>query len=216
MHAVRTSVTGVITVIGILVMLLCASALAQAQKDSLAPQGNGIPASSADSSQRSVDSAPAENQETQTGGADFSLLRTIGGFGIVLCMIALAYFAAKKFAPQYFVKQTAAKNLRLIESLSMGEKRNLTVVEFDERRFLLGNTPNQITLLAELPPQLAIRSDVQTPAALTVAAGKQTAAQESFKSIYAVERGPSHKPVSRHIPPDIRAKMRQLRESLER
>jgi flagellar biosynthetic protein FliO len=216
MRVVRNSLSGTAVIIVVFAILSCTNAPGQVPQESPPLQAKLPPASPTDVNSRSAEFAPTDNQVAQTGGSDFSLLRTMGGFGLVLCLIVLAYVAARKFTPQYFVKKTAGKNLKLVESLAMGEKRSITIVEFDERRFLLGNTPNQITLLAELPGRLAIKSDVQPAAALTFAASRHQAAPESFKNIYAVERGTPPKTNGRHIPPDIRAKMRQLRESLER
>jgi hypothetical protein len=44
----------------------------------------------------------------------------------------------------------AARRLRLSESLSLGEKRLIAVVEFEEQRFLVAATPEHITLLQTL------------------------------------------------------------------
>jgi flagellar biogenesis protein FliO len=44
------------------------------------------------------------------------------------------------------------RRLRLSESLALGEKRLLAVVEFEEQRFLVAATPGHITLLQALPP----------------------------------------------------------------
>lgn len=43
-----------------------------------------------------------------------------------------------------------ARRLRLCESLGLGERRFVAVVEFDERRFLVGGTSGSIVLLARL------------------------------------------------------------------
>jgi len=46
--------------------------------------------------------------------------------------------------------QRRARRLRLSESLSLGEKRLIAVVEFEEQRFLVAATPDHITLLQTL------------------------------------------------------------------
>ena len=45
-------------------------------------------------------------------------------------------------------------SLRLCESLALGERRFLSVVEFGQRRFLVGGTANSLAMLATLsdPP----------------------------------------------------------------
>ena len=42
------------------------------------------------------------------------------------------------------------RRLRLCESLPLGERRFVAVVEFDRERFLLGGTPSSLVLLARL------------------------------------------------------------------
>jgi len=43
-----------------------------------------------------------------------------------------------------------AKRLRLAESLGLGDRRFVAVVEFEEERFLLGGTASSLVLLARL------------------------------------------------------------------
>ncbi len=45
-----------------------------------------------------------------------------------------------------------SRGLRLCESLSLGEKRILAIVECDHQRFLLAATPQNISLLQSLGP----------------------------------------------------------------
>jgi flagellar biogenesis protein FliO len=44
-----------------------------------------------------------------------------------------------------------ARKLRLCESLSLGERRTLAIVQFESTRFLVGATPASVTLLRQLP-----------------------------------------------------------------
>ena len=44
----------------------------------------------------------------------------------------------------------SARRLRLSETLSLGEKRFLAVVQFQQQEFLVGGTGNSIALLARL------------------------------------------------------------------
>jgi hypothetical protein len=43
------------------------------------------------------------------------------------------------------------RQLKLRETLSLGEKRFLAVVEFERQRFLIGGAANSVSLLTELP-----------------------------------------------------------------
>jgi flagellar biosynthesis protein FliO len=42
--------------------------------------------------------------------------------------------------------------LRLVDSLGLGERRSVAVLEVEGRRFLVGTTPQAVTLLGELQP----------------------------------------------------------------
>jgi len=48
------------------------------------------------------------------------------------------------------LSRRAPKRLRLCESLPLGERRFVAVVEFDEARFLVGGTPSSLVLLSRL------------------------------------------------------------------
>ena len=47
----------------------------------------------------------------------------------------------------------APKRLRLCESLPLGERRFVAVVEFEASRFLVGGTASSLVLLSRLPDQ---------------------------------------------------------------
>jgi flagellar biogenesis protein FliO len=46
------------------------------------------------------------------------------------------------------------RKLRLCESLPLGDRRFLAVVEFQDSRFLIGATPNSLALLKVLDPRI--------------------------------------------------------------
>jgi flagellar biogenesis protein FliO len=148
------------------------------------------------------------------GASWLDLGKIIGSVGLVLCMILGGYILIRKFAPQYMAKKPGESNLRLLESLSMGEKRSLSVVMAGGQKFLLANTPGQITLLTALPSTasgISIQeTETSAPAANQVLTG-------SFRSMYEQEkRGPGIRPAPmKALPPDIRGKMQELRKALE-
>jgi len=49
-----------------------------------------------------------------------------------------------------FERRRSARRLRLSETLSLGEKRFLAVVQFQQQEFLVGGTGTSIALLARL------------------------------------------------------------------
>ena len=48
------------------------------------------------------------------------------------------------------LSRRAPKRLRLCESLPLGERRFVAVIEFEQNRFLLGGTPSSLVLLSRL------------------------------------------------------------------
>jgi flagellar biogenesis protein FliO len=48
------------------------------------------------------------------------------------------------------LSRRAPKSLRLCESLPLGERRFVAVVEFERARFLVGGTPSSVVLLSRL------------------------------------------------------------------
>ena len=156
---------------------------------------------------------PAEKAEEP--GADYSMFRAIGGLGLVTFLLIAGYFAARKFAPRHFAKGASDKNLKIIETLSMGDKRSISMIQVGNSRFLVGNTAHQINLLTGLPESISIISE---PEALSVPP-KASSPKESmvpFKKIFEIEKKRPTQLATNPLPEDIRNKMRQLREALER
>jgi len=160
--------------------------------------------------------SPSPAQEgQQSAAAQFSMIRTIGGLGLVLCLMIGLYFAARRYAPQYFTKGASAKSLKVIETLSMGDKRSISMVEAANRRFLLGNTPHQISLLAVLPDPVSMVSEPE-PAATSFLDSSKADSRTVFRNLFEAEKTPPASPMFNPLPEELRAKMRQLRASLER
>jgi flagellar biogenesis protein FliO len=135
---------------------------------------------------------------------DYPVLRTLGGLGLVVSLIVLGFFAARKYAPQFFNKKPGEQKLKILESLSMGDKRSIALIQVDGACYLVGNTSQQINLLAQLsdfnPGKTGYGSD----------------SGDSFRKLYEVEKKQSAaRGTPKPIPADVRAKMRQLREALE-
>ena len=59
--------------------------------------------------------------------------------------LALTWLVSRKFT-------RPPRRLHLRETVCLGEKRFAAVVEFEDRRFLLGGAANSVSLLADLTP----------------------------------------------------------------
>jgi flagellar biogenesis protein FliO len=53
------------------------------------------------------------------------------------------------------IRVNRQRSLRLCESLSLGEKRIVAVIEYDDQRYLLAATPQNVSLLQSLGPARA-------------------------------------------------------------
>jgi flagellar biosynthetic protein FliO len=156
-----------------------------------------------------------QTAESQDIGWQFPWMRMIGGMGIILCLMAVLYLCAKKYAPRFFKKSAAERNLKIIETLSMGDKRSIALIEFGNSRFLIGNTPHQINLLATLPEPLSLVSEPED-VPLDSKAKPTKESKSPFRSLFEVEKKRPTQYTGHAMPDDVRMKMRQLREALER
>jgi len=148
-----------------------------------------------------------------------SLVKTAGAVGLILCLIFAGFWAFRKFAPQYFGGRTGPKTLRLAETIMMGDKRSIALIELGDQRFLVGSTPNQISLLATVGGMQSVEPKARAgePAELKSAPEAAGGRNGSFIDyIISEKNGGGARPAkAKAIPPDIRGKMRELKQALE-
>jgi flagellar protein FliO/FliZ len=68
--------------------------------------------------------------------------------GIVIALLFGAGWALRRSAPF----RRSAKSVSVETAVSLGERRSLVIVSVEGKRLLLGLTPMQISLVAELGP----------------------------------------------------------------
>jgi flagellar biosynthetic protein FliO len=192
------------------IFILTFAVLARGQSKSENPVQT-LPA--AESSARTP--APVQSSEASVENFQFPVLRTFGGLGLVLCLIIGGFLAARKLAPQYFSRCPSQKNLKIIETLPMGDKRSISLIEVANSRYLIGNTPHQINFLTKLPESLSFVPEIN-PAPAQVKRANKKGSKSQFQSLFEVERGSSSIKPEHPLPDDLRTKMRQMREALER
>lgn len=83
-----------------------------------------------------------------------SLLSNIGtaisvllGFALILY---LAYFATKKLGGRLSFKGVGNKNIKIIESISLGQNKAVMIIQSCGKTLLVGMTQNEISLISEL------------------------------------------------------------------
>lgn len=84
--------------------------------------------------------------ERDRGG---TLIKTFASLLIVLALIVILAFAFKKLMPGQFTSGPSDR-LKLLQNLALGPRRNVVLIEADEKRFLLGVTENHISLLKSM------------------------------------------------------------------
>lgn len=160
-----------------------------------------------------VQAFPVEKAEEPASG--YSMFRVIGGLGLVIFLMIAGCFALKKFPPLYFANRASEKNLKVIETLSMGDKRSIAMIEVGNRRFLVGNTAQQLSLLIALPESDPLTSQSETLSESAKGSSKKED-MIPFRKMFEVEKKRPTQYAAQPLPEDIRTKMRQLREALER
>ena len=141
----------------------------------------------------------------ESGPPQISMARTLGGMGLVLCLIVTAGFGIRRFVPGIFPRTSGGKNIRLIESLGMGDRRSVSLIEVGGSRYLLGSTPGSVNLLAMLPEHISL-----------VAEDNLTESEKShFRNLFDAEKKRSEQYEGNMPSENIRLKMRRLREALE-
>lgn len=156
-----------------------------------------------------------ESFQPQSGNFLMSFLRAVGGLGFVLCLMVALYYAGRKYFPKYFIKADSGKNLKLIETLSMGDRRSISIIQVEDKHFLIGNTPNQINLLASISKSSSKTSEIDADPPSLPAEDKNES-RSTFRNLFEVEKKRSPQPSGSPLPEDVRMKMRLLREALER
>lgn len=85
---------------------------------------------------------------------DESLIVTLGSFLFKLAVVlGLAYasiYALKRFTGLRNTVGSGRRRIRVIENASLGTNRSVHLIEVGAKKLLVGSTPNQISLLAEL------------------------------------------------------------------
>lgn len=83
-----------------------------------------------------------------------SLIGNIGSVVMALLVfiliLYLAYFATKKMGKRLSIRDTGNKNIKIIDSISVGQNKAIMIIETAGKTLLLGITQNEISLISEL------------------------------------------------------------------
>ncbi len=81
------------------------------------------------------------------GGAGFSI-RAVLAVLFVLALFIAAIYVSKKLLPK--IANLPGKEIRIIETVHLGSRKAVHLLEIGNRRFLIGSTNENITKLADL------------------------------------------------------------------
>ncbi len=90
-----------------------------------------------------------------------NILLAIIGFALILY---LAYFATKKVGRRMSIKGVGGKNIKILDSISIGQNNAMLIVETAGKVLLVGVTQGSISLITELDAE-NLKSDEDTSAA---------------------------------------------------
>ena len=107
------------------------------------------------------DSKPVEPAQSPVSNETFSNAqpgfagsgtRAVGSMIFILALILISVILLKRYMPHRFGPLGHKRRIQVLESVAIGEKRSLTLIEFDGVSLLLASTPGGISLLKEGHP----------------------------------------------------------------
>ncbi|MCX6640538.1 MAG: flagellar biosynthetic protein FliO [bacterium] len=101
----------------------------------------------------SVFAARAGAQSTGTPDMAGSSLKAFGALLLVLALILLIAWAAKRYL--HFLPRSGGKEeqIRLLSTRALGPKRAVHLLEVDGRKLLIGSAEGSVNLIKDLSPQ---------------------------------------------------------------
>ena len=89
----------------------------------------------------------SDRSATQPGSLGM-LVRTVGALLLIIGVLIGSMWCLRRIKGSAFGPSNEEAHLSVLKTISLGDRRALTVVRFGERMLLLGSTPQSLTLLA--------------------------------------------------------------------
>jgi flagellar protein FliO/FliZ len=105
-----------------------------------------------------VSSNPKESKQP-TPNNEASVIKTLGGLGLVLGLIFALAKIGKKFHPNISAPNRA---LKILSTLSLGTKEKVALIQIGEKQLLIGVTTHNINTLLELAEPIDIDNSKPT------------------------------------------------------
>lgn len=139
---------------GGVVLVICS---AQSATNGTEPEESGLDSDQSKAATKSEDSLFANDQdffgksEYNPVGGEFSV-RAILAVLFVFALFVAAIYVSKKLLPK--ITSLQGKEIRIIETIHLGPRKAVHLLEIENRRFLIGSTNESITKLADLSGSL--------------------------------------------------------------
>lgn len=78
---------------------------------------------------------------------------------IFILILYLAYFVTKKVGRRLSVRAVGNKNIKILETISIGQHNAVMIIETAGKTLLVGVTQNQISLISELDSDKLFKED---------------------------------------------------------
>jgi len=143
----------VVLVAGVLVICSAQSATdgTESEKSQLDPSQPQADTESTNSPLFENDPDFFSGSDFNSGGALFSI-RTVLAVLFVLALFIAAIYVSKKLLPR--ITNLPGKEIRIVETVHLGTRKAVHLLEIGNRRFLIGSTNENITKLADLTGDL--------------------------------------------------------------
>ena len=88
------------------------------------------------------------------------ILQIISALALVFGLLGALYWLTNRYSGKF--GSNSNRKIRLVEKLPLGDKRSLILVEIGQQSYLVGSTPQNISMLAPLEKEESI-CDQETP-----------------------------------------------------
>ncbi|MGN1482102.1 flagellar biosynthetic protein FliO [Porcipelethomonas sp.] len=106
-----------------------------------------------------------------------SVLGALIGFAVILY---LAYMATKLLGKRLSFKSGSNKNIKILESVSLGQNKALMIVEAADKTMLIGITSGEISLISELDGEKLKTESENAPETMEFSKAFKTVLENNF------------------------------------
>jgi flagellar biosynthetic protein FliO len=176
--------------------------------------------------QSSFPDVPLQTPNSSVGESQISVTKTVGSILFILALILVFAFCLKRYMPLRFEAGGKRRLIHILENVSLGEKRSLTLIRIDQENLLLANTPTSISLIKEINLQQPLESaederprsnkhssEPDGPAVDEKPAAGRRRSHITFSDLMASELNDSHTPVRDGIH-QVLSRLSQIRREL--